>query len=148
MATQGTNCFRESRPMRLRSNKPHSGDDMHSQATRDYSPNPPILRVIRNKYSFETILTAANHAAFKSSTCPCACAECVAMSPNLDTLCAAAVMPSSAVCSGPTGRDSVVSDSTERKSKSECEPMPRSPAISRIETRPVPSVLNFARPKW
>jgi hypothetical protein len=55
---------------------------------------------------------------------------------NPGTLCAAAEMLSSAV-----------SDSTERRSESECKPMPRAPAIGRMETRPVPTVSNFARPK-
>ena len=45
----------------------------------------------------------------------------------------------------PAGRDSVVSDNTER-SESECEPMPRSPAISRMETGPVPTVSTCSRP--
>jgi hypothetical protein len=66
---------------------------------------------------------------------------------NPGTLCAAAVMLSSAACSGPAGRDSTVSDSTERRSESECEPMPRAAAISKIETRPALTVSNFARPK-
>ena len=106
------------------------------------------LTRIRNNHSFETILAAANHAAFKSSTCPCPCErECAAMSPNPGTLCAAAVMLSSAVCSGLAGIDAAVSDSTERRRESECEPMPRAPAISRMETKTVPTVSNFARPK-
>ncbi len=69
------------------------------------------------------------------------------MSPNPGTLCAPAVMLSSAVCIGPAGRVCAVSDSTERRSESECDPMPRAPAISKRETRPVPTVSNFARPK-
>jgi hypothetical protein len=69
------------------------------------------------------------------------------MSPNPGTLCAAAVMLTSAVCGGPAGTGSAVSGSTERRSESECEPMPRAPTISRMETRPVPTVSNFARPK-
>jgi hypothetical protein len=66
------------------------------------------------------------------------------MSPNPDTLCAAAVMLGSAVCSGHAGRNCVVSDSTERRSESEWDPMPRAPAIS-VGTRSVPTVSNFAR---
>ena len=46
-------------------------------------------------------------------TCARKC-ECDAMSPNPGTLYVAAVILGSAVCSGLAGRDSAVSDSTER----------------------------------
>ena len=61
------------------------------------------------------------------------------MSPNPDTLCAGALMLSSAVCSGHAGRNCVVS---ERRSESEWDPMPRAPAIS-VGTRSIPTVSNL-----
>jgi hypothetical protein len=64
------------------------------------------------------------------------------MSPNPDTLCAAAVMLGSAVCSGHAGRNCVVSDSTERRSESEWDPMPKAPVIS-VGTRSIPTVSNL-----
>ena len=71
------------------------------------------------------------------------------MSPHPGTLCAAAVMLSGAICSGLASMDSAVSEpeSTEKR-ESQYEPMPRESAISRIETRPVPTVNcddGFAR---
>jgi len=69
------------------------------------------------------------------------------MNPTPGTLCAAAVTPSSAVRSGPSGTARAVSDSAEKRSESECEPIPRAPPRSRMATSPVPTVSNFARPK-
>lgn len=69
------------------------------------------------------------------------------MNPNPVTLYVVAVMLSCDVYGGPAVMDGAVLDSTE-KSQRECEPMPRTPTISRIETNtPVPTVSNFARPK-
>jgi hypothetical protein len=47
-----------------------------------------------------------------------------------------------AVCSGLAGMDSAVSDSTERRSESEWEPMPRAPTIRRMETTIDPCRLS------
>jgi hypothetical protein len=101
---------------------------------------------MRNSHSFDTMLAAANHAAFGSSACAACECEC-AMCPIPGMLWAAAVTSSSAVCSGPSGTAWAVSASAESRSESECEPIPRAPPMSRMATSPVPTVSNFARPK-
>jgi hypothetical protein len=101
------------------------------------------LRIMRKNHSFETILAAANHTAFKSSTCMRVHMRACRDEPQSRHVMR---MPSSAVCSELAGR-AVRSLIATKRSESEYKPMSRALVNSRVETGPMSIISNFMRPK-